>query len=75
MAGLLDKFFFPKWLQVLALWLNHSPNYDQVTNWYMGWKSMLSEKILAEPLVKGACLKLRRKKKIEFLLTNKVVNL
>ncbi|KYQ55054.1 Tuftelin-interacting protein 11 [Trachymyrmex zeteki] len=29
MAGLLDKFFFPKWLQVLALWLNHSPNYDQ----------------------------------------------
>ncbi|CAD1471179.1 unnamed protein product [Heterotrigona itama] len=52
MAGLLDKFFFPKWLQVLALWLNHSPNYDQVTNWYMGWKSMLSEKILTEPLVK-----------------------
>ncbi|KYQ53379.1 Tuftelin-interacting protein 11 [Trachymyrmex zeteki] len=29
MAGLLDKFFFLKWLQVLALWLNHSPNYDQ----------------------------------------------
>ncbi|KAG7204874.1 hypothetical protein KM043_005274 [Ampulex compressa] len=52
MAGLLDKFFFPKWLQVLALWLNHSPNYDQVTNWYMGWKGMLSEKLLAEPLVK-----------------------
>lgn len=57
MAGLLDKFFFPKWLQVLALWLNHSPNYDQVTNWYMGWKGMLSEKILAEPLVKGKCNK------------------
>ncbi|XP_076299208.1 septin interacting protein 1 [Lasioglossum baleicum] len=52
MASLLDKFFFPKWLQVLALWLNHSPNYDQVTNWYMGWKSMLSEKLLSEPLVK-----------------------
>ncbi|XP_076181741.1 septin interacting protein 1 isoform X2 [Ptiloglossa arizonensis] len=52
MAGLLDKFFFPKWLQVLALWLNHSPNYDQVTNWYMGWKGMLNEKLLAEPLVK-----------------------
>lgn len=56
MAGLLDKFFFPKWLQVLALWLNHSPNYDQVTNWYMGWKGMLSEKLLAEPLVKGKYL-------------------
>ncbi|KMQ91009.1 tuftelin-interacting protein 11-like protein [Lasius niger] len=52
MAGLLDKFFFPKWLQVLALWLNHSPNYDQITNWYMGWKGMLSDKLLAEPVIK-----------------------
>ncbi|XP_036146927.1 tuftelin-interacting protein 11 [Monomorium pharaonis] len=52
MAGLLDKFFFPKWLQVLALWLNHSPNYDQVTTWYMGWKGMLSDKLLAEPVIK-----------------------
>ncbi|XP_014476265.1 PREDICTED: tuftelin-interacting protein 11 [Dinoponera quadriceps] len=52
MAGLLDKFFFPKWLQVLALWLNHSPNYDEVTTWYMGWKGMLSDKLLAEPAVK-----------------------
>lgn len=53
MANLLDKFFFPKWLQVLALWLNHNPNYDQVTNWYIGWKGMLSEKLLQEPVIKG----------------------
>lgn len=53
MAGLLDKFFFPKWLQVLALWLNHSPNYDQVTTWYMGWKGLLSDKLLMEPAIKG----------------------
>jgi len=53
MAGLLDKFFFPKWLQVLALWLNHSPNYDQVTTWYMGWKGMLNDKLLVEPVIKG----------------------
>ncbi|KAF7404601.1 hypothetical protein HZH66_003507 [Vespula vulgaris] len=52
MANLLDKFFFPKWEQVLTFWLNHSPNYDQVMNWYMGWKGMLSDKLLAEPLVK-----------------------
>ncbi|XP_012287258.1 tuftelin-interacting protein 11 [Orussus abietinus] len=52
MTGLLDKFFFPKWLQVLALWLNHSPNYDQVTNWYMGWKGMLNDKLLEEPVIK-----------------------
>lgn len=52
MAGLLDKFFFPKWLQTLALWLNHSPNYDQVTNWYIGWKGLLNDKLLAEPVIK-----------------------
>ncbi|XP_057340209.1 tuftelin-interacting protein 11-like [Microplitis mediator] len=52
MVGLLDKFFFPKWLQVLALWLNHSPNYDQITHWYMGWKKMLNDRLLAEPVIK-----------------------
>ncbi|XP_011501452.1 PREDICTED: tuftelin-interacting protein 11 [Ceratosolen solmsi marchali] len=52
MAALLDKLFFPKWLQVLGLWLNHSPNYEQVTNWYTGWKGMLNDKLLAEPIIK-----------------------
>ncbi|XP_050457784.1 tuftelin-interacting protein 11 isoform X1 [Cataglyphis hispanica] len=52
MAGLLNKFFFPKWLQTLALWLDHSPNYDQIINWFMGWKSILSDKLLAEPTIK-----------------------
>lgn len=51
MVGLLDKFFFPKWLQILALWLNSSPNYDEITHWYLGWKGMLSEKLLAEPVI------------------------
>ncbi|KAK0075500.1 hypothetical protein PV325_006813 [Microctonus aethiopoides] len=52
MVGLLDKFFFPKWLQVLAFWLNHSPNYDQITHWYMGWKKMLNDRLLSEPIIK-----------------------
>ncbi|XP_058804469.1 tuftelin-interacting protein 11 [Phymastichus coffea] len=52
MTGLLDKFFFPKWLHSLGLWLNHTPNYEQVTNWYTGWKGMLSDKLLAEPVIK-----------------------
>ncbi|EZA47999.1 hypothetical protein DMN91_011683 [Ooceraea biroi] len=52
MAGLLDKFFFPKWLQVLVLWLSHSSNYDQVTTWFMGWKGLLSDKLLMEPAIK-----------------------
>lgn len=55
MAGLLDKYFFPRWLHSLGLWLNHNPNYEQVTNWYTGWKGMLSDKLLAEPVIKGMC--------------------
>ncbi len=41
-AALLDKNFFPTWLKVLATWLNHSPNYGEVTTWYQGWKREFS---------------------------------
>uniref|UniRef100_A0AAY4D109 Tuftelin-interacting protein 11 n=1 Tax=Denticeps clupeoides TaxID=299321 RepID=A0AAY4D109_9TELE len=52
MVGLLDKNFFPKWLQVLCSWLSNSPNYEEITKWYLGWKSMFSDVLLAQPLVK-----------------------
>ncbi|XP_046394091.1 tuftelin-interacting protein 11 [Ischnura elegans] len=52
MTSLLEKFFFPKWLQILSLWLSHSPNFDEVTNWYMGWKGMLSDPFHAQPQIK-----------------------
>jgi tuftelin-interacting protein 11 len=35
------------------MWLTHAPNYDEIGNWYRGWKSMLSETLLAHPSVKG----------------------
>lgn len=53
MTHLLDKCFFQRWLQTLALWLNHNPDYVQVTEWYSGWKRMLSEQLLAQPTIKG----------------------
>lgn len=53
MASLLDKLFFPKWLQVLTVWLNHSPDYEQVSKWYSGWKSMFSDSLLQQPVIKG----------------------
>ncbi|CAG2057000.1 unnamed protein product [Timema podura] len=52
LSGVLEKHFFPKWLQVLTLWLNHSPNYDEITHWYMGWKNMVSESLRAQPGIK-----------------------
>lgn len=51
-VSLLEKYFFSKWLQVLCTWLNSSPNYDEVTKWYMGWKAMFPEKLLASPIIK-----------------------
>lgn len=53
MTLILDKFFFPRWLQTLAMWLNHNPDYAQVTEWYSGWKRMISEPLLAQPTIKG----------------------
>ncbi|XP_030555766.1 septin-interacting protein 1 [Drosophila novamexicana] len=52
MAQLLDKHFFPRWMQVLVMWLNQSPDFAEISRWYAGWKSMLSEPILREPCVK-----------------------
>ncbi|XP_036321564.1 septin-interacting protein 1 isoform X1 [Rhagoletis pomonella] len=52
MAQLLDKYFFPKWMQVLVLWLNQSPDFAEISRWYTGWKSMLTEDILREPTIK-----------------------
>ncbi|XP_065075830.1 septin-interacting protein 1 [Ochlerotatus camptorhynchus] len=52
MASILDKFFFPKWIQTLVLWLNQSPNFDQVTRWYQGWKSQFTEDIIRQTNIK-----------------------
>ncbi|KAH8282278.1 hypothetical protein KR054_006538 [Drosophila jambulina] len=52
MAQLLDRHFFPRWMQVLVLWLNQSPDYAEISRWYTGWKSMLSEQVIREPSVK-----------------------
>uniref|UniRef100_A0A3Q3M5L4 Tuftelin-interacting protein 11 n=1 Tax=Mastacembelus armatus TaxID=205130 RepID=A0A3Q3M5L4_9TELE len=52
LVSLLDKNFFTKWLQVLCSWLSNSPNYEEITKWYLGWKSMFSDVLLAQPLIK-----------------------
>jgi hypothetical protein len=35
---MLESFFFPKLQQVLYQWLVSNPNYEEVTQWYLGWK-------------------------------------
>jgi tuftelin-interacting protein 11 len=52
-ASLFEKHFFPKWMQVLCTWLSNRPNYDEVTRWYLGWKSMFSDSLLTTPSIKN----------------------
>lgn len=51
MVGILEKYFFNKWMQTLVIWLNQSPNFDEVSRWYTGWKALFSEEILKVPAV------------------------
>lgn len=52
MVHLLDRNFFPNWMQILVVWLNQNPNYDQVSRWYQGWKNQFNETVLQHPQVK-----------------------
>ncbi|XP_077601219.1 tuftelin-interacting protein 11-like [Stigmatopora nigra] len=52
LVSLLDKNFFPKWLQVLCSWLSNSPNYEEITKWYLGWKTMFSDFLLSQTIIK-----------------------
>lgn len=38
MVALFEGSFFPSWHGVLRHWLSGSPNFDEVTSWYIGWK-------------------------------------
>lgn len=47
MVKMLEEHFFGKWLQVLYHWLCSNPNFDEVTQWYLGWKELLPPELLA----------------------------
>ena len=50
----MEKKFFPKWLEFLCKWLNSTnPNYEEVTKWYLSWKSLLNEKLIRHPNVQS----------------------
>ena len=49
LAQILAQSFFPRWLQVLAGWLNSTPNYEEVVGWYQGWKSSVPGCVLSLP--------------------------
>ncbi|XP_024360505.1 septin and tuftelin-interacting protein 1 homolog 1 [Physcomitrium patens] len=52
MINLLEVNFFPKWHQVLLHWLSARPDYDEVTAWFVGWKSLLPTELLANDKIR-----------------------
>jgi tuftelin-interacting protein 11 len=45
MGELLVAEFFPKWHDVLHLWLTSDPNYEEVGEWFTWWKEQIPEAI------------------------------
>ncbi|XP_078177638.1 GC-rich sequence DNA-binding factor-like protein with Tuftelin interacting domain-containing protein [Carex rostrata] len=52
MVHLLEFGFFNKWHQVLYHWLCSNPDYNEVWNWYMGWKTIFPEELLANERIR-----------------------
>ncbi|GIL44507.1 hypothetical protein Vafri_1959 [Volvox africanus] len=53
MASMLERVFFPRWHGVLQHWLTHGANFDEVTRWYLGWKSAVPQGILDHERVRA----------------------
>eukprot|EP00658_Telonema_sp_P-2_P041652 TRINITY_DN29819_c0_g1_i1.p1 TRINITY_DN29819_c0_g1~~TRINITY_DN29819_c0_g1_i1.p1 ORF type:complete len:484 (-),score=97.64 TRINITY_DN29819_c0_g1_i1:242-1693(-) len=53
LVRMLVELFFPKWFRALLAWMsNENVDFAQVSQWYMGWKQLISPEIAADPVIK-----------------------
>ncbi|PWA59805.1 hypothetical protein CTI12_AA204900 [Artemisia annua] len=45
--------FFNKWLEVLYQWLCTKPDFQEVKNWYLGWKNLIPSNLLSNEHIRG----------------------
>ncbi|KAK9457123.1 GC-rich sequence DNA-binding factor-like protein-domain-containing protein [Dipodascopsis uninucleata] len=49
---LIETEFFPKWLDILYMWLTSEPNYSEVNEWYKFWVSLFPRDLRVSPGVR-----------------------
>ena len=55
LSGLLLRHFFPVWLRTLERWVDQRPNFNELSCWYMGWKTLLQDQVNATPTEQLQC--------------------
>ena len=72
LISILRQHFFPKWLKVLYNWLDKQPNFSEIKQWYLKWRSQFPFEWFSKELVvcQGFTIALRM---IEFCIDNKAV--